>query len=132
MKRRPFSHDSIRAYWSKTALGTRREFDASVCFACRWPTEDLERAHILPLCEGGSDEVSNLHLLCEACHKDSEFLSGRSYWKWLLSRTLEEAVLSSWARRAPNPGRLFALLLKIREGAAVERALDRVLAPKWN
>jgi hypothetical protein len=51
------------------------------CFACgHW--NHLQRCHIDPLCTGGSNEAANLHILCIVCHKESEYLSGQSYWQW--------------------------------------------------
>ena len=56
------------------------------CFMCGWEAPkglNLERAHILPRCEGGSDELSNLHLLCHVCHRLTEYLVPRDrYWKF--------------------------------------------------
>lgn len=51
------------------------------CFACG-STHKLERAHILPICLGGNNDVQNIHLLCAYCHLESETLHGESYWKW--------------------------------------------------
>jgi hypothetical protein len=56
-----------------------------ICFACNMDA-GTERCHILPRCEGGSDEVHNLHLLCKECHLESETLSGDVYWQWLQSK----------------------------------------------
>jgi hypothetical protein len=41
-----------------------------------------ERCHIVPKHQGGTDDVSNLHLLCAACHVESENLTGSVYWAW--------------------------------------------------
>jgi hypothetical protein len=47
----------------------------------------------MAVCVGGSDDVSNLHMLCHECHKASEHLTtGRPedlerYWKWFYART---------------------------------------------
>jgi len=46
----------------------------------------LERAHILARCIQGSDDISNLHVLCKPCHKESEDLSGLIYWSWLSNK----------------------------------------------
>ena len=46
----------------------------------------VERAHINPRCEGGSDSVDNLHLLCRVCHTESEgmtsFKPNSLYYEW--------------------------------------------------
>ncbi len=52
------------------------------CFACG-SYHRIERAHIVPLCDGGTNDASNLHLLCAKCHIDSETLVGDLYWAWL-------------------------------------------------
>lgn len=51
------------------------------CFACG-RTGILDRAHIVPRHKGGSDELSNLHLLCKSCHAESDLFHGRQYWRW--------------------------------------------------
>ena len=56
-----------------------------ICFACCMNV-GTERCHILPIWEGGSDEVGNLHLLCKECHLESEELSGEVYWQWIQSK----------------------------------------------
>lgn len=52
-----------------------------ICFACGF-IRPLARAHITARVEGGSDDASNLHLLCRRCHTTSEYLSGDRYWRW--------------------------------------------------
>jgi hypothetical protein len=54
----------------------------SPCFACGAHSEPLQRCHIKALCEGGSNAVDNIHLLCRYCHLESEMLSDNFYWKW--------------------------------------------------
>jgi hypothetical protein len=51
------------------------------CFVCG-AVSKLERSHILSLCDGGTNTVDNLHLLCRQCHDESEPLSGEAYWRW--------------------------------------------------
>lgn len=58
------------------------------CFAClRERPGSTERAHILARCEGGIDSPVNLHMLCTACHHQSEFLSGDRYFDWFKKQT---------------------------------------------
>lgn len=52
------------------------------CFACGFPFH-VHRAHIEPKWVGGSDQESNLHLLCPSCHVESEGLSGGRYRSFL-------------------------------------------------
>ena len=59
--------------------------EGDVCFACG-TERPLERAHILARCEGGSDEVSNFHLLCGFCHRQSEFKHGADYLEWFRTK----------------------------------------------
>lgn len=58
------------------------------CMACGF-TFYTERCHIVPVCEGGSDELNNLTILCPNCHKESEHLSGHLYWAWHASKAIE-------------------------------------------
>jgi hypothetical protein len=53
------------------------------CWRCGVLSTYLERAHILPRLEGGTNDESNLHLLCKMCHKQTEFLWGEPYWQAL-------------------------------------------------
>ena len=69
------------------------------CFACgqtQLGGGALERAHIKARCEGGTDDVSNLHSLCHFCHKDSEFVNGDAYYEWIKGRSFF-ALLTSMA-----------------------------------
>jgi hypothetical protein len=53
------------------------------CFACGANHRRLERAHIVPARLGGTVDCSNLHILCNICHLESEkFETADSYWKW--------------------------------------------------
>jgi len=60
------------------------------CMACGSASNvgdnKLERAHILAKCIQGSDNISNLHVLCKTCHKESENLNGVIYWSWLSNK----------------------------------------------
>ena len=56
--------------------------DADSCFKCAFNIGVPDRAHIISVFDGGSDDVSNLHLLCSNCHKESEVWSGEMYDLW--------------------------------------------------
>ena len=71
------------------------------CFACgyysehwdkdtaraSWERATLERAHIIPASLGGSDDASNLLLLCTACHEDSpDWPDPSAMARWIASR----------------------------------------------
>lgn len=58
------------------------QIETEQCWACGFFGGRIERAHILPKCEGGEDTADNLHLLCRPCHQQSEPLSGEQYWDW--------------------------------------------------
>tara|TARA_R110000868_G_C10360215_1_gene717257 strand:+ start:52 stop:477 length:426 start_codon:yes stop_codon:yes gene_type:complete len=74
------SQDKIWNYWKKKYLSGKLngdkwnyvfEDDKKVCFACCFQGF-LERCHITSHCEGGSEDVSNIHLLCKGCHQRTE------------------------------------------------------------
>ena len=64
------------------------------CFACGLITR-TERCHIDAISDGGSDDVTNLHLLCKSCHFESELFQKFSYWSWFNSKN-EAQALSFW------------------------------------
>lgn len=66
--------DQILKYWWHKYDICEKE-----CFACGAPRK-LYRCHIIPSILGGSNKVSNLHLLCAGCHDKSEGLA--TYWTW--------------------------------------------------
>jgi hypothetical protein len=53
---------------------------------------------------GGSDQISNIHLLCPFCHEMSEYLSGLKYWRWFKNQRFAQAV--EWGA-ARTIGRLY-------------------------
>jgi hypothetical protein len=88
------SEKAIRRYWAEKLGELDLETD-DACFACGTRTADtLHRAHILARVEGGSDTADNLHMLCQWCHHDSEYLTGDDYWTWFESRTQFDMVIS--------------------------------------
>jgi hypothetical protein len=109
----------IRAFWSNTSLWRFKGFDsraefleADYCFACGFTNGEskTERAHIVALSTGGTNECENLHLLCGRCHIDSELLGSPSddpfqakYWRWLFSRTYDDRCMSAAIAAGFNP-----------------------------
>ena len=57
-----------------------------MCFACGGFTK-IERAHIIPIQDGGGNECENLHLLCAPCHKISENFIEEDYYKWFVKKS---------------------------------------------
>jgi hypothetical protein len=72
------------------------------CFACgtyderwdrpqtsqdRWNRAELERAHIVPGALGGSDDASNVILLCKQCHRESpDWIDSTAMAAWIATR----------------------------------------------
>ena len=64
-------------------------FNELSCMACgfyNYHGKRLDRAHIVARVYGGSDDVSNIHLLCRNCHIESEVLNEEYYWKWFKAK----------------------------------------------
>jgi hypothetical protein len=84
----------ILEFWRK-ALATKYgkdiylssyRVDEHVCFACGYPS-GTQRCHIIPKCNGGADDIFNIHLLCRECHLESEFIETQNaYFEWLISK----------------------------------------------
>jgi len=85
-KNMPAKKDILR-YWS-SPTPEFEEFEIEInpsnpdCFACGDYLQ-VQRCHISPVNKGGSNDVSNIHLLCNKCHAESEDMTGDAYWKWL-------------------------------------------------
>lgn len=125
--RRPKSHKSIRKHWApffwqKKNFDSEFEFieEAKTCFACglNWEGFDnpLEGAHIIARCNGGSDEVDNLVLLCRCCHKAQEAnsiirSSREGTLKWILERTELDAKLQFLAVRGVHLSQILEPIL---------------------
>lgn len=63
------------------------------CFSCLRVGPRLDRAHILAHSLGGEDMPPNLHLLCSACHHQSEEYSGERYWYWFEKQNAIHSIL---------------------------------------
>lgn len=87
----------ILRYWSGRHLpGTDcapvLDIGEPSCFACSWYSTSeskpmahgLERAHAMPKSIGGSNEPSNLALLCKRCHLDAPDTADVAwFWQWV-------------------------------------------------
>ena len=63
------------------------------CMACgSWLK--TQRAHIVAVVEGGSNEAENLHVLCSTCHEESELKSGQEYWDWFGYRLNSDSYMT--------------------------------------
>ena len=97
--------------------------DENTCFKCNLkPFIDdsivVERCHIIPVCEGGSDDLENIHLLCNSCHKESEVYSGKKYDLWLNSKNKEQfvkALFVLWEKGFLNDDGINEYFLKAKE-----------------
>jgi hypothetical protein len=94
---------AVRKYWSERFSEFGANFDSpeelledDCCFACGRYYK-TERCHITAKAEGGSDESSNIHLLCSLCHIASEDMNGNEYWKWIAARSIAHAAVQAAA-----------------------------------
>ena len=101
------SENTIRQHWASHA-DRLPQFDSSsevlesdVCMACG-SLAKCERAHITPLCTGGTNEADNLHMLCHWCHKASEGLLDDEYWVWLRARSVLDVAIQVAAAQGVN------------------------------
>jgi hypothetical protein len=95
----------VDALWERKGFDSPEEFlERGICFACGMTGRggSLDRAHILARCNGGSDDPSNIHMLCRLCHKDSETLDGEAYWSWFWQRSWMDAAISAACRTGLN------------------------------
>jgi 5-methylcytosine-specific restriction endonuclease McrA len=124
---------AIRRYWAswlveqgkfdnieevtETYINDDDEDEGYCCFACGFTsTQTLYRAHIQAIAEGGSNDASNLHMLCLQCHEASEYLSGDDYFKWFANRTIMHRVIEA-SMRTPSGSALVSQLLSLTVGA---------------
>jgi HNH endonuclease len=84
--------------------------DEPCCFGCgysrehessdwrrAWMVSGLDRAHVVGIAEGGSDDISNLVLLCGRCHREHPRTHlARETFEWLDKR---ESWMDALARR---------------------------------
>lgn len=96
-KRNMPSRKKIFDFWNgklKPVVNDNTCFKCGVTSIFDKDTIIVDRAHILAVCDGGLDELDNLHLLCKSCHRDSEAYSGDEYKLWFLSKNKEEFAKS--------------------------------------
>ena len=87
---------------NRSAMPTKKQINIhhgrvandSDCMACGVSTT-LERCHITARHKGGSDDPSNIHLLCRSCHSESESWQGDAYNAWFLARQNND-LMGAW------------------------------------
>ncbi len=73
------TREKIAEYWcDDKRLNGRVVTDA--CWLCGIMSSRIQRCHIIPRNQGGSDTADNLHLLCSGCHARTEDMHGERYW----------------------------------------------------
>tara|TARA_R100001443_G_scaffold668_3_gene2656 strand:+ start:61 stop:576 length:516 start_codon:yes stop_codon:yes gene_type:complete len=78
----------VRAYWREREeskyFAKGWDDTEKTCFACGNDGHTITAAHVHPNRDReDNDRDSNIHLLCELCHKESEPLRDKAYWHWL-------------------------------------------------
>ena len=118
------------------------------CFVCGWYSEHwvkvtpkasweratLERAHIVPRSLGGSDDASNVILLCSPCHRDSpDWHDPSAMARWIAGRpdraSKEVEEFSDWAKAALEVPEFQALLAEYEANPDMtdEEGIQRIL-----
>lgn len=130
-----FTHQQVLDYWvprlerAQLVWGSRGSGKVGPCWACGYRGR-LQRAHIRALADGGRDVLPNIHLLCSACHRDSEVLQGRDYWRWFLGMSTPARGAITFFRWNPEAVLMaLNLLTKHRPEMAVpagKRVLERL------
>src|SRR6058998_3251082 len=94
----------VRIHWASYLVecgkfdSIEEVMEEDYCFACGMyyrsepGKRNTERCHITARCNGGSDDMSNIHNLCSRCHRASEALEGERYWEWFRTRTAWDAL----------------------------------------
>ncbi|GAB3246270.1 HNH endonuclease [Chitinimonas naiadis] len=81
------THREIVDYWvtqeDECGLSVDWAEAGTRCWRCATETR-LDRCHIVPCSQGGSEHPSNLVLLCLKCHREAPNVTDpRFMWKWL-------------------------------------------------
>jgi len=87
-------NEEIIEYWSRIIDEADIAVDwcdASIrCWRCARERKTLERCHIVPASLGGSEDVSNLILLCKECHQESpDVMESKFIWDWIKNTKAE-------------------------------------------
>ena len=95
------------------------------CRYCR-ATENLTKDHIVPLIQGGKDEIKNLQVLCKRCNEMKSGLSHkqlRNLWKFFID------INASREAHGKKP-----LLWKYKEKMFIKYSnnLDKTTIPSFN
>jgi hypothetical protein len=91
----------IVQYWSDVFF-----VEPKRCFACG-DCRSLHRSHIVPVLYGGTHELTNLHMLCRACHDESEGI--KTYNQWFVYKrtyefkTVEHHAMDNWKKFGFDP-----------------------------
>lgn len=128
--------DSIKSYWSNTSLITLKSIDRefflnnNICFKCLNIFDfTLHRSHIVPLCFNGSNEISNIHILCPNCHKESEFLDDEysvNYYIWFFNTgSYRKSKRKQFGNKSGNPENLTREAQLKGATANLEKAIKR-------
>lgn len=94
------SRKKIFNYWKeqKPEITTKHiDQDENMCFSCGRPQP--QRCHIIANVNGGSEELSNLHLLCQSCHGIQEGLRtgmGEDFYYYWLKK--QEHYVTYWEK----------------------------------
>jgi ribosomal protein L37E len=77
----------IVSYWidkkDDSSLGMDWTDAHERCWRCGYSSR-LERCHIVPKSLGGSDDPSNLILMCKRCHKEAPNVKDKNFmWTWI-------------------------------------------------
>jgi hypothetical protein len=126
------SRAAIAAYWSTVPVkwndGTTHpmEHNDEGCWACGWDVDacgTLERAHLVPRSLGGSDEPSNLVLLCRSCHRKAPNTDDAQYMlDWVRGYADREA-----ARFEETAREIQRLLIERNGRERAEELAERVM-----
>jgi hypothetical protein len=75
--------DNFGKYWMDVVNEKSSFIKTSYCFVCG-SNVGTQRCHIIPLDSGGTNSITNIHLLCNECHIESEnFKNIELYNEWL-------------------------------------------------
>ena len=125
------SRKKIFEYWQDKLDNV---YDDNSCFKCgfggsMYDYAMVDRAHILSVFDGGNDDVENIHLLCNNCHKKSEAYSGELYYDWLKSNSdidfVERTILGWEKNNLYLPKELSKTFIEVKENYIKSFSLER-------